>query len=224
MICDEVESALEAWGVGLLDRDGRREVETHLAWCEACAEQAASLRRIIGRLSACPARVDAAGLEERILARALGTPRRPRGRLPAATAAGLVLGLLIPWGPPPPPPALPAIADVEEAPLPVVVSAPASPVEEKEAVELSRLAVSPDLPPSAPATEAVAYSWEEAAELSMPMPALAPEEIAFRLWGVELEPRETFAGGAVHAGSAFAGWSRDDELGGTALIGLCVRF
>ena len=216
MICDEVESALEAWGVGVLDRDERREVETHLAWCEACAEQAASLRRILGLLSTAPARADAAALEERILARAFGAPRPPRSRLPAAAAAGLLLGLLIPWGPPPPPPAPPAVA-AAVAESPPSVEAPALAVPPPPAVEED--APIPDLPPdvpsSAPATEAVAYSWEEATALSMP-----PEEVAFALWGVEPEPRET----AVHAGPAFAGWSRDDELGGTALVGLCLKF
>ncbi|HEX7899078.1 MAG TPA: hypothetical protein VF950_15040 [Planctomycetota bacterium] len=211
MTCDDVESELDAWGVGLLERDERRELETHLAYCGACEAQASSLRRIVGRLSTTPARVDAAVLEERVLAAAFPRPRRP-----SLAAAAAILCLFVPWEPHEAPPAVVLVpATPVEAPVP-----PPAVEAEIDAPELPL-----DVPPPAPATEAVAWSWEEATAVPLP-----PEEVALLLWGVELEARETFDpsgdvdGGSVHAGAAFVGWSRDDELGGAALVGLCLKF
>jgi hypothetical protein len=197
MSCDELD--LDAWGLGLTDRGERRDVEDHLSWCADCAARAEGLRGILDALSSRPARADSAALEARILASAFRRPRRSLAWIPAAAALLLVLYA----------PLLP------EKAAPIGLAPPATVRPEPIAhVPEIRVAPEPEVdvdvpPPPAPApAEAVAYSWEEASARPAP-------------WeDVELERPED----AVRAGPLFAGWARDEELGGAALIGLSLGF
>lgn len=196
MSCDDLD--LDAWCLGLADR----EADEHLSWCAACAEEARTARLLVERLSSLPAVAESAALEARILARAF--PRR-RSRLPAAAAAALILALFAPWEPrepaperPSSPAAAPPLADASAPPPPLPLH-----LAEAEEVEIGV-----DLPPLEPATEAVAYSWEEASARPAPWEEVEPER-----------RDET-----VRAGPLYAGWERDDELGGAALVGLSLKF
>lgn len=205
MNCEDVEADLDAWGLGLLSGSRRREIEAHLGYCGACADGASALRGVVGRLSAFPASVDAAALEARILARAFAPRAKPRRRWTEASAAACLLVLLsVPERPPGPAPFAPppALARIE-------ISAPLMPTLD---VEEPFLAADAPLPPPPEPAEAVAsYTWEEA--MAAPSP-----------WDVDIEPPPLFSRASPLAGPVFAGWIRDEELGGAALVGLSLGF
>jgi anti-sigma factor RsiW len=209
MSCEDVEADLDAWGVGLLSGSRRREIESHLGYCGACAEASTSLRALVGRLAALPASVDAAALEARVLARAFARPARPRRPWSGfAAAASLLLLLSVPERTPAPLLPTPAIARAERPAPPPLALAPRWEVEAPILEDVG----SPPPPPPARTEDVASFTWEEA------MAAPSPWDVGTR------ESFPAIPDAAPLGGPVFAGWFRDEDLGGAAVAGLSLGF
>lgn len=99
--CDDIRDWLSAYLDGELNARRREAIEAHLAGCDACRRELASLRQVSACLQAWTAPEPAPDLSARFAERLAARTKRPDARwlavpwLRAAAAAGLAAGLLL---------------------------------------------------------------------------------------------------------------------------------
>ena len=97
MNCSEIRDRLPALIYGHLPADEARQVQAHLAACDACRGQAAALQQVRGALDVLPVplvQVDVARLHRETAARQERRLRRWRRLALVACAAAAIIGLL----------------------------------------------------------------------------------------------------------------------------------